>query len=172
MIIISILLFLSFIFSSCERAPPHIREADYVMNDFTKKMKNKGLYLIGSGGAMRGDIQKINLGYRIQKKINLEEARILFLTYSEDLLRSINGRKKIQPYLHDFPFTSKNIYFALRFVDNQGNYVEEPYIAYIFINTSKDEIAYFIYDRKKKGLECIHIEPYQDALKIYQESVN
>lgn len=167
----TLLIFL-FILAGCSTSPPHVREANYIKSSFTRKMKNEGLNLYMSGGAMREDIQEICLGFFTKRKMDLENARIFFLTYTENLLDKINNYEKIRPYLHDFPFRSKNIYFSIRFVDSEGNYVEKPFIAYIFINTSRDEIRYYTYNIEKAKIECSHIEPYQNALKIYHESMH
>ena len=41
----------------------------------------------------------------------------------------------------------------------------------MIVDTSNDEIVYYIYNREKKELEWVHSELYQDALRIYQESL-
>lgn len=166
--VLFILLYLS---TGCFTTPSHVREAHSLMSSFTRKMKNEGFDFVGSGGKMREAVKEISLCYCISKKFSIDQSRIFFIKYAEDLLERINSTERIQPYLYYHPFESKNIDFSIRFIDNKGTYVEEPYIAYMIVDTSNDEIVYYIYNREKKELEWVHSELYQDALRIYQESL-
>lgn len=168
----SLTVILIIILTSCSQPPIHVRKAHKVMNSYTKIMKNEGFYHELSGGAMRGDIKEISLGYNICKNLNLEQARLFFLNYSELLLNQINSNGDIRPFLNQYPFTAKNIFLSLSFHEPSGEFAYEPNIAYIFINTNNEKIVYYIYNRNINKLECVYKEPYQDALRIYQESIN
>lgn len=166
-IILPLLIFLI----ACMPTLPHVRAAHKVMDSFTKKMKKEGLYLQGSGGAMMRDIQYITLGYEIVQKMTVEEARMLFISKAEALLDQINSDENIRPYLHDYPFTSKNIFFKITFCKPNGEFVDPPYPTYVVLFNHKDQIVYNIYDHQTERLETLYEESYQDALKIYHENM-
>lgn len=169
---ISILLPLLFTLLSCSSNPAHIRAANKISSYFNKKMIKSGYCQNLSGGAMRDDIKKFNLGFISNKVLNIEQARIEFIQALENLLSIINSDKEIRPFLHDYPFEAKNIYLSLVFKKTNGKYVDQPNISYVFLNTSKEEILYYIYDEECEKIVCYHQESYQDGLRIYNETIN
>lgn len=160
-----------FILSSCS-SPAHVRAAEKIMNSFTQEVRREGLYQKKSGGSMRGDIKEIILGYTVYRSLKLNQARLLFIKVSEALLNKINSNDEIRSYLHNYPFEVKNISLSLSFSSPKEDYLDESYISYVFLNTLNEDVVYCIYDSLYKELKVIHQEPYQDALRIYQESMN
>lgn len=159
------------LFTSCVLDPPHVKAAHKIMNSFTKKMKKEGLSLFASGGSMMGDIQVISLDYETCKSVNIEQARMLFIKEAEALLYQINSDHEIHPYLHDYPFTSRNIFLTIAFCKTDGNFADPPNIAYVMLRTHKDLVCYSIYDEQTERLETVYEEPYEEALKIYNETI-
>lgn len=151
-------------------SPPHIIEADRIMDAFTEKMGKEGYQLFMSGGAMMDDIQKINLGYKIDKPLTIEDARFIIVNKTELLLNMVNNDSRIRPYLHTYPFTSKNIHFGIISVKEDGEFVDPPLIASAQTITNKDIISYCVNDADAGRLNNVHKESYQEALQIYKET--
>lgn len=165
-----ITIFFIIILNACTPTPIHIQKAHDVMYSYSSKMRKLGFSPELSGGAMIDDIQKINLGYITNKNLNLEQARLTYIERAEDLLAQVNSNEEIRPYLRNYPFQSKNIFLSIVFEKPNGDYVDPPNIAYIF-NTTKGNVIYYIYDMQKEQIECIYEESYDEALRIYRETV-
>lgn len=170
--VLYIIIFGLILFSACISDPPHVKAAHQVMNTFTKKMKTEGLSLRGSGGAMMGDIQQISLGFGIVENRSVDEVRLLFIRETETLLDQVNINANIRPYLHDYPFTSKNIFFKITFCKPDGYFVDPPYIAYVSLMNNRDRIFYSTYNKDKNTLENCFDESYEEALNIYKETLS
>lgn len=168
-IFISSLVF--FLCTSFYFTPAHVKAAHRLMNSFDKKMKTQGFRLSASGGAMMNDIQKIDLDYEICRYLDVSEARLLFVKHAEALLSQINNDSNIRPYLHNYPFTSKNIFLTFSFCKTNGDLVDPPYIAYVAMQTSKNKVRYLVNDEEKNKLKRVYEEPYDEALRIYKESL-
>ena len=166
-LLLGLSIFSSFILCSFFN-PPHVRAAYNVMESFTKKMKKEGFRSVGSGGAMMDDVQQISLDYEIYQKLDVCQARMLFLKEAEALLHDINCNLKIRPYLHDYPSTCKNIFLTISFVAPNQMFVEPPYIAYVGLH--KDKVVYSTFDKDAGKLVNIYEEPYEQALKIYKDT--
>ena len=136
---------------------------------YTKDLKKKeNLILSGIGGMNLGKdkIQLITLCFSSKKALNLDQTRALVIDNVEDLLKSINSNQRLHPFLHDYPFTSKNINFSIIFEQSAGEWVQPPFIAYVHAENGK--IRYDI--RPKNGhLQDVNEETYQEALKIVKE---
>ena len=97
------------------------------------------------------------------KKVNVEEARILLITLTKELLDRINSDQQIRPYLDHYPFTEKGISLGLSFYDDQGKRVDNGYVAHLFV--AKDgNICYDTYNHE----EDLYEEPYEEALRIVE----
>lgn len=166
------MLLVLFLCSACVLDPPHVKAAQKIMNSFTKKMKKEGLILVGSGGSMMGDIQEINLDYETCQNVNVEQARMIFIKKTESLMYQINSDPEIRPYLHDYPFTSRNIFLEITFCKTDRDFVKPPNIAYVVLRTHKDLVSYSIYDDQTERLATVYEEPYEEALKIYNETIS
>lgn len=53
--------------------------------------------------------------------MNLEEARRLYVEVVEDFLNRINNNKEIRSYLHDYPFTIKNLDLMIHFSEDTND---------------------------------------------------
>ena len=112
------------------------------------------------------DVEKINLSLCTKKRLNVDEARQLFIPLIEKLLSKINTDTNIKPYLHNYPFTSKNLCISLRLEEKNGKKVERPYIADVRLMFGM--VFYSVEDLNDDMLfEHVHEETYEEALKIY-----
>src|SRR3989344_4332350 len=109
---------ISFLFgcSSFYQSPRYIKLAHKITEKTAKKLKEqKNLYLIGTGGQMMHDIQMMMMGFNFYKVVDIETARQLLVESVEEYLSVINSNKEVRPYLHNYPFTAKNIEIVIYF---------------------------------------------------------
>lgn len=161
----------SLFFVGCCPLPIHVKEAHKLMNAFTNKANEENLFLVGSGGAMMDDIQEIILQYGSNQKLTVDQARMLFVKKAESLLTMINDSQKIRPFLHNYPFTSQNIFFSISFYDADNGLIDPPYIAYVSMDTRRNRIRYLVNDEANDDLKLVYDEPYEEALRIYNEAL-
>lgn len=162
----AILLLLVFMISTNFSEPKYCKLSDRIFIPYNKELqKQKNLYLTGSGGAMMGDIQKINAHYTSFDLLNVEEARRLFVEVAEGYLHRYNQNEPIRPYLHNYPFAIGNFEITISFKDEQYGRVNQNYVALIF-NTKDCKIYYGAYDHEKKKFIDLYEEPYETARDI------
>lgn len=166
-----ILLLITCLFLSGCTTPAHTQLANKLMNSFTKQMNKENLFLLASGGSMMDDIQEISLDYGSYRILNIEEARMFFISKVEALLKEINESQKARPYLHNFPFTSRNVHLTISFYYPNGDWVDSPHIALVSLLNNKNKVAYVIYDKNLQRYETIYEETYEEALQIYNETI-
>ena len=164
-----------FLFVASYAYADHATEGLRILSEYSKEMQRKyDLVTVGSGGAMMKDIEMLGLRFNTAKKLTIPEARKLYVNVIEGLINKTNNDKKARPYLHDYPFTQKNVNIMISFYKSHPfiiqNRMNDGFITLIFI--SRGNICYNIYDPTKdeyKRLVTIHEEPYEEALKIVQK---
>jgi hypothetical protein len=105
--------------SSFSPSPDYEKIADKITEKAAKELKaQKNLYLIGTGGRMMDDIQMMAMSFNYYQEVNLKTARELTIYAVNEYLSAINNNKEIRLYLHEYPFTAKNIEITI-FVYNQ-----------------------------------------------------
>ena len=139
--------------------------ADKITARTAKKLKQeKGLILVGSGGRMMGDIKMMMMSFDYHKVVDMDEARKLLIYCVEEYLNAINSDEKVRPYLHNYPFTDKNIEIEIVFRNPDGSKVAPNEIT--IATADEGRLAYSIDDPEKHTLKRIHRETYEEALKI------
>jgi hypothetical protein len=137
------------------------------MNAFSKSLEtNDDLHLEGRGGAMMHDIKTINLTYSTEKYLNINQSRKLIISTSQKLINFFNSYTEIQPFLHDIPFTEKNIDLMISFKKN-GKRIHHKYITLVFTKNSK--IFYCEYDNENKRFIDVLEETYAEGLQKLAE---
>ena len=108
-----ILFMFSFVFgcsSFCHQSQDYEKIADKITEKTAKKLKDqKNLVLIGTGGQMMHDIQAMDMSFNYYHEVDLKTARELIIYAINEYLSEINDDEKIRPYLHEYPFTAKNV---------------------------------------------------------------
>lgn len=150
------------------------KEHDYggmaysIMNSYSDHLaKTKKIYLEGSGGAMNCDLKELKLRYVSDLKLDLTQARKLYIELVEGLLKLVNNNKEIRQYLHNYPFTKDNIDIIIGFEDKNGKSAKNPKIACIWL--AKGKICYSVCKGNSEKFENLCKEPYDDALRIVKE---
>lgn len=131
--------------------------------------KEKGLIPIGNSGQMMGNIKSIGLSFNYYHLLNLEEARELLVYAGKTFLKNINENKEIRPYLHNYPFTSKNIELVIFICQANGS---EPTVGNLSVLTLIRGSLTFKLSAPSKFAHCpiLHEETYETGLEIYQNS--
>jgi hypothetical protein len=133
------------------------KKYDLRISGDTARVSDDGLCLLG-------------LIFDSYKKLNKEEARILFIQASLYFLSVINNNKKISIYLSNRPFYFKNISTESYFNYEDGNSIGPPDIGLAMVNSS----GYLIYESFNVDHYSSTIvrqeESFDDALKIAEES--
>ncbi|MBS0628415.1 MAG: hypothetical protein JSS09_09425, partial [Verrucomicrobia bacterium] len=133
-----------------------------------KLSQEKQLRVIGTGGGMMGDIYKMSLSFQFFHQVNLEEARSLLVDVVDMYLKDINETKSIRPYLHNYPFTPKDIEIDIWIKNSDYSNVSHNQIDYII--ATKGELHYHLpleagtYKRR-----LFHKETYEEGVQILQK---
>lgn len=138
--------------------------ADEITARTAKKLKNeKSLILVGTGGRMMDDIKMIMMGFEYCKVVDIKTARKLLVYCVEEYLSAINTSKEIRPYLHNYPFTAKNVEIVIYFRNTDGSKVA---LDKINIASAKEgEMFYYIDYPETYTLKAIHKETYEEAVQ-------
>ena len=130
----------------------------------TQLEKEKGLWAIGTPGQMYNDIEEIGLEFEYFHLVNLEEARELLVYAIQVFLNNINSNKEVRPFLHNYPFTTKNIEIRIWISQKSG---EDPPLGNIeFIALRQNKLTYQLTRTIKPGpWPILYEETYEEALE-------
>ena len=111
---IGVILFIfSFLFGCLSfgyQSPRYVKLAHEITGKTGKKLKEqKGLFLVGTGGQMMDDIQIMAMSFDYYQEVDLKTGRELIVHVINEYLSAINNNKEVRPYLHEYPFTAKNV---------------------------------------------------------------
>ena len=120
----------------------------------------KQLYLVGTGGRMMHDIQMMQMSFDYYQEVSVTSARELVLYSAKKYLSAVNSNSEIQPFLHDCPFTAKNIEILIFFYDHEGR--ELPLEKIGCVECAHGELSYY---NRLSFREAIHEESYEEALQ-------
>ncbi len=163
---ISILFFLMI---GCSQAEDYPTLARQVRSQTANQLeKERDLFCVGTGGQMMGDIQAIELEFQYFHLVNLEESRELLVHAIRTFLKNINDNKELRPYLHNYPFTTKNIEITIWILQPDGHYPPQGDIKCIYLEdgTLKYEL---VAPEKFTPRPVLHEETYEEALKVLAE---
>lgn len=150
--------------------PIYCSYADNIINPFIeaieKKYKKYDCHAIGSGGGFLENVNLIDISFEMVKNCSVEEARLLVIEFTEDLLERINQDEKIRPYLKNYPFTEKEVTISISFSQKNGERVNSNYVALAF--NQGTSVTYAKFNKKEEKLEKICSELYETSLKITQ----
>ncbi len=155
---------------SCEDVSKQEGTVNSIINQHGKEeAKEYNLRLVGAGSAIPDNVHGFILDYNSEQKLTIPEARKLYIQGTEKLLNMINNSEELRPFMHEYPFTEKNIDYKLSFHNKDRSFVEPPYVAYVFL--SKNNVVYVFHDNKKGKFidEMDFSEPYLEAVRIVRE---
>ena len=148
--------------------PDYEQIADTITAKTAKKIKaEKNLIPIGTGGGMLGDIYMMAISFDYYQEVDFNTARQLLVYCVEEYLSAINSDEKVRPYLHNFPFTAKNIEIRIFFSTPDNDDV--PLGSICVAASIKGRVDYDIKAPINLKLETIREETYEEALKIVSD---
>jgi hypothetical protein len=150
----------------CSQTEDYEVLATRIESQTAKQLKReKGLVPTGNSGQMMGNIKSMGLSFNYYHLLNLEEARELLLYASNVFLKNINENKEIRPYLHNYPFTSKNIELVIFIYQADGS---EPNQGSLAVLAIKDGILTYelAAPNKYAPWPILHEETYETGLNV------
>lgn len=161
-----------FLFTKSMFATPtsHVELADKVMKPCLKELqKDKKMQLVGGGGGYSDDINRLSVHYFYYDKLEIPEARRLYVRIAQTILKRVNEDLAIRPFLHEYPFTIKCLKIIVGVMDSNGDWQGNGLIA--SFSNRDDRIYYDGFNHEKGRFYNIHSETYEEALKkIAEES--
>ncbi len=158
-IMITILSFLFGCSSFSYQLPHYEKIADAITANTAKKLEEqKKLYLIGTGGRMMHDIQAMHMNFQFFHEVDLEEARELIVYALREYLSDINNNEEVRPYLHNYPFTAKNVEIRI-FISGPDRH-ELPPEKIVYVSSRNGILRYYI---RADDDHPIHQETYEEA---------
>ncbi len=132
--------------------------------------EERGLLGVGTGSSMMFDIKTMALSLSYYKPIeNVDQARELLVYAAEKFLFNINDIREIQVYLHNRPFTEKNIELTIFLKGNENN-PDLPQFAWV--STFHGKVKYVLKKESEKyEIETLFSETYEEAKKLANVSL-
>ena len=144
-------------------SPRYVQLAHKITNKTAKTLeKEKGVILVGRGGQMMNDIQMMAMSFDLYHEMSLEEARELIIFSVEKYLQDINENKEIKPFLHDDPFTAKNVEIRIWIWNSNKSTLSSKGICYLSV--LKGKVSY--YSNESDPDTPMHRETYDEAIDI------
>lgn len=137
--------------------------ADGITKKTAKELKTqKNLCLVGIGGRMMDDIQMMAMSFYYYQEVDLRKARELVLYAINKYLLAINNNR-IRPYLHEYPFTAKNV--AIRIWVFKPDRLPPTSEKIHYISAIDGNLSYYSDLPEAHSMRLIHEESYEEALR-------
>ncbi len=160
---------LFFLMMGCVQYSSHEILADRIINQTSNQLeKEKDLVCSGTGGQMMGDIQVMDISFQYFHLVNLEEARELLVYVIRTFLKNINDNKEIRPYLHNYPFTTKNIEITIWSYQPDGYEPAQGKIQCLALENGMLKYK-LVAPSEFATWPILHKETYEEALKVLAE---
>lgn len=147
--------------SGCGCQEPDYEEiADKITAKTSQQLKKQmNLFLVGTGGRMMHDIQAMDMSFHYYQYVDIQQARKLLVHVIDEYLSEINNSNEIQPYLHDHPFTAKNVEIRIWICEPDGS--APPMGQVDYFSAIDGYLNFYLY-----GPDSILQETYEEAKKI------
>ena len=147
--------------------PDYEKIANKITERTAKELQEqKNLYLVGTGGRMMNDIQAMDMSFCFYEEVDLKAAKELLIYIIDEYLSAINNNKEIRPYLHEYPFTAKNVEIRIWIYEPDGSRLSPEKIHYV---SSIDGVLDY-YIRGSGHRQAICEETYEEALKLVKNT--
>lgn len=143
---------------------------DQIVLEYTKVLQQEyTLSLVGLGGSMPDDIEKIDIQYDLFGQYDLESARKLYMKIAHGILDRINADNQIRPYLHEYPATLNQLRLSLTFHNESGRYPENKIAFISYVNS---RICYRMHNDTNDQFEIVWRETFEEAHNALSHSVD
>lgn len=161
-------LFAGFIAMSFFSSPPKYEKiSNQIIAQSSKELSEKfNLTFIGDGASMMRDVEMLALSFNSNQPRNLENTRKLIVCCMKIFLENINTNQNIRPFLHNYPFTEKNIELRIFFQDEKENRPPPSLIANV---TAQNGKIYYSIDKDNHYVDK-HSESFDDAETILKNN--
>lgn len=112
---------------------------------------------------MMDDIQMMSMSFFSYQELDLNTARELLIYATNEYLTAINSNVAVRPYLHNYPFTAKNIEVIIFFYKKNGVNVFPGKISIAAANEGK--VEYYTNCPDSQVIKSIYEETYEEALQ-------
>jgi hypothetical protein len=153
------------IFAGCHFFEPrYIKLADQITLKTAKQLQQEdNLALVGTGGQMMHDIQMMAMSFYLYHEVDLNEARALLIHAVNQYLLAINSDEKIRPYLHEYPFTAKNLEVRIWAFNADGS--EVPLDKIYYLCAIGGIFKYYLNEPETFSRKLIHKETFEEAVE-------
>ena len=143
-----------------------------IVNQITAKTaakieKEKDLYLFGTGGSMMDDIKSLHMAFQCFRELDIDEARDLLVYCVEEFLNAINTNEEVRPYLHNYPFTAKNI--SIEIYISKPDRTNIPRGSICIAESSAGKVVFYIRSKENNRLKIIRQETYEEAKELIDQ---
>lgn len=153
----------SFLFPSTSK---YERISDEIVAETSKEIiSSHNLFLIGTGGAMMHDVEMLAISFGTKECLDIQRGRKIVCECAKQLINNVNINEKVRPYLHNFPFTEKNVRIIIFCQDEKDNTPSSPQVGVISLDNGTIRYKFFQKGEKTKEEK----ETFSEAEKILQK---
>lgn len=144
---------------------PYVTDTDAVTARVVKKINEEtGLKLMGTGGGMIGQINRMGMSFAHYGDLSVEKGRELLVYCIEEYLAAINAEEKIRPHLRHYPFTPLDLEMRIFIYQKDGQ--EPPTDSLSIVSGIYGRVSYKVSQPFPKITKKIHQEPYEEAKEL------
>lgn len=144
--------------------PDYEKMADEITEATARKLKLENNFsLVGTGGGMMDDIQMMAMSFHYYQEVDLTTGRELLVYVINEYLSAINGNENIKHYLHNYPFTVKNIEIRIWIFKPDGT--RPPLDKIEYFSAINGKLTYYL-DLPPYSSQVICKEAFAEAQQI------
>lgn len=156
-------IFFALLVTGCAHNPPHIVEVNRFINEYSSCQRKEEFFVFGTGGAFHKQINEFFFDLLTPGiNVNVDQARKVLVIKTEELLCKVNQDEQVRPYLRDYPFTEKNLYFTVGFMPSCLFLNTKE--AIVLATVSRGKVFYSV--KGQRGFDDAYEETYATAYEI------
>ena len=144
-----------------------------ILREHEKYAREKyGLELSGDPEIrMNEKVCQVTVYFKSRRKVELDEARKIYLDVFCSLLNRFNNHPYYREYMEDYPFTEKNVRLQLGYYDENGSGYENPYIRVVSNRFEEANCIEFYRKEQRIKDEPYLKETFEEAGQKIKEAV-
>ena len=171
----ALLISLSCLLIGCSSRLSNEEKLSYqLIENYSKELKKKDNFdLIGTGmgGNGNGKIATMGMYFDVNKALDINDARKLFLAMVQNFISKVNSDSKYS-FIENYPININSVRFKIRFVDKQHHPLSSKCVGLVF--NVGDQIIYKVWDDWMANPEykVVFHETYDQALVALKEGTS